>query len=331
MNQIQADKPSGAVSPAGSASPIANKPSAIPQSMLDKLKDVSDPVKKEVIAPRPEKARMPDDQLNAITENLASDQHEVAKKSVAFLEKNASKLHPDDLYELIKVAIGSKFRHVLVSSIPLIKHVSEICRLELYRQASGIMIMNDNDEKVRFAAVNLIKEFPKEFWYDLIEEALDTRYYDISFAVIPLIKEVTAARLGPLYGTACETINAALKLDNLRTVRYSEEAVDCITSIPSRYLRLRLIETALNNGHYGVYLRAIPLIDSMPKEHQPALHGLVKDKIRKMRHYDIIWFTSLNKVQPIKHLPEDLQSGLTQIALKSRHRDVRKFAQEQLV
>jgi len=158
--------PGGGAAGASSASPIANKPTAIPQSMLDKLKDVPEPVRKPV-DPDVAKERMPPSELGQLLSGLRGEN---PTKGVNVLVdeiiKNRETLHKDDIREICMLAIASPSINAMLMALDLAKDLpnEERRQIMMFKHSKGWISL-----EVEIATTELISTFPSEWQPDLIE------------------------------------------------------------------------------------------------------------------------------------------------------------------
>jgi len=199
--------------PGGAA---AGKPSAISKSLLELLKDVSEPQQKP--KPSPIKMRMKKGHLNSLKAKLSPNQEHVMGVSLSFVRVNTPTLHPEDLSELVKTTI--KNGSVLYDPV---------------------------------LVFNLIKGLPGSHKATCIKSALNSRFgMYIQSRAIPLIAALPEEYHSELYNLASKAIKAAI---NSMWRHEQFDGVDGIRFLPLQ-LQGECIELALNSEYEKVRQKA---------------------------------------------------------------------------
>jgi len=264
MNQIQAGKPSGAVSQAGSASAAAGKPIAISKSLLKLLKDI--PVPQQKPEPNSKTERMPTRQLKQLTQNLSLKQSEICERTLTFIIKSAAKLHPDDVAECISAALHSNNGKITCMANDFIK------------------TLNDHSLKVRCTRVALLDEnnsvslkAPSSLE---ISDDDCLKAYSIK---IDLTRVVYPYQFNALQ--QIETLeNDFLKSICIKTAlcsydQFSLGAVLLIETLKDDFLKAECIKT-IRQDNYETFIKAFPLIANLQQEYRGELYKHAAERIQ---------------------------------------------------
>jgi len=183
----------------------------ISKCLLDQLKGVPAPIRKP--APEPEKTRMEKDHLDSLKTNLASSQSKVVKTTVAFLKENASKIHPDDLSEIILATrMNNPNQFWTKDAILLIKILPEKYKSKLYKQIMVEAIMAHPDASSQSLDFMLTNHDPiksEDFLHLFIPDGLLPK-----FNAIPLAQYEDKTRLSQMNAIAIANILGARILSN---------------------------------------------------------------------------------------------------------------------
>ena len=218
----------GPAGESGSAGAKGGKPTAsqlpISKSFLSLLEQTPEPSIKP--NPKPAIERMPEAQLLTLKNSLASNQFDIFERTLCFLKKNASELHPDDLSELYNLADNMAFN---------------IINSALY--CESII--------TRSRAVGLIKALPINSQLALLQYILNHEkegWHEIMLDAIPLIKYLPESHRPALYNSAYGIINSALYCDSIIT---RSRAVGLIKALPIGFQNA-LIQAALGSRYSDV-------------------------------------------------------------------------------
>jgi len=303
----------------GSAGSKDSKPIPIPQYLLDRLKNITDPVKKPVIPHEPKRERMQKASFDSLKACLLSNEREVAEKSVVFLEENAQKLHSDDLSDLIKATLSGEYAYTGLLTTPLVNILPESYHSELYER-SIIMIETTmkSEYNTCFVAIPFIKDLPKKYQpklYDqaseIIKTALNHNNDAVQRGAIPFIKYLPESRQPEFYMLAGEIIKAAM---NSRLDYISRDASPLIHDMPVEF-KPDLIRAALNSKQLPVAHAAIAFINELPFEVRP---GLIK---AALTYWNID--VCIAAVRIINDMPPEHRADLFKIALNHQLNTVR--------
>jgi len=217
--------------PGGAA---AGKPTAIPQPLLDRLNSIPAPQPKP--APQSVVERMPSEQFSEFRANILSKNANVRNRYIQFLQQNASKLHPDDLSELIIPAINSAFSSyefcVKFAAISMIKYASESSRAGLYDSAARIindaleLQMYDYHKRlsIMLMAVGQISELPKNLQQKYVLKAIGTHYDEVEFKAVQLIKTLSPDLQAACIRAAFSSWESHVQFAAIPMIKYASEA-----------------------------------------------------------------------------------------------------------
>jgi len=251
----------------GGAPPKSVKRSAIPQSLLDKLKDTPEPSKKPV-DPNMGISSIPKIQLRQMGDALCCNDKGARVVVVDFLMKNSSALNTGDLAEICFMALDSPSDTLasLFGAIPADRK-QEIMGM-LFEKVSGIFKSREYDPDLKDKLRKYMDILPHDWKPALVKIAIGSTNYSVELGGLILISEMPLESQPALVRAAIEN-NSENSLHN---------GISLIANMPLE-LQPELIKLVLQNKRLEFVLRASKLIQNVPVDCQPELYRIAGERL----------------------------------------------------